>query len=350
MSQTDEEFLKDFPAEVESVEEEESEVVETTEEEVENSDSTDDTEEEEESDGDEVESTDEEPDTTTASVDEPDTTEKAKSETVDDSNTDYKKLYEEVMAPFKATGKMMEVRSPEEAQKLMKMGADYTRKMQEISHHRKKIILLDQNNIDDDKLRYLIDLDKKNPSAIQKLLKESAIDPLDIDVDGEVNYQPTVQSVSDKEVEAHTVLQELSSNDEGRATIAHIRETWDDEAIHFAFQNPSVFKTIHEQRESGAYAQIMAEMERQTTLGNLPAGGSILEKYNVIGNQLFGVAQSNTTTRKPIKTRVATHSSNNGSKAKAAGQPRTKVRTSLVLEDLMGLDDDAFLKAMKTKL
>lgn len=264
---------------------------------------------------------------------------------------DYKKLYESVMAPFKAVGKTMEVRNPEEAQKLMKMGADYTRKMQEISGHRKTIMLMEQNGIDEEKLKFLIDVQNKNPEAIQKLLKDSKIDPLDIDVDGEVNYQTKVSSVTDVEVEAKSVLEELSSTDEGKATIQTIRNTWDPESIHFAFNNPQVFNTIHEHIESGAYQQIMTELERQITLGNVPANGSILEKYNVIGNQLFGTGEpNNATDRKPIKTRVATHSSVDGQKAKAASSPKGSKRQSLVLEDLMSLKDDDFLKAMKQKL
>lgn len=268
-----------------------------------------------------------------------------------EGETDYKKLYESVMAPFKAVGKMMEVRTPEEAQKLMKMGADYTRKMQEISGHRKTIMLMEQNGIDEEKLKFLIDVQNKNPEAIQKLLKDSKIDPLDIDVDGEVNYHTKVKSITDVEVEAKSILEELSSTDEGKATIQIIRNTWDPESIHFAFNNPQVFNTIHEHIESGAYQQIMTELERQTTLGNVPANGSILEKYNVIGNQLFGTGEpSNATDRKPIKTRVATHSSVDGQKAKAASAPKGSKRQSLVLEDLMGLKDDDFLKAMKQKL
>ena len=43
---------------------------------------------------------------------------------------DYKALYEQVTAPFKANGKTISIQSVEEATQLMQMGANYTKKMQ----------------------------------------------------------------------------------------------------------------------------------------------------------------------------------------------------------------------------
>ena len=62
--------------------------------------------------------------------------------------------YNKIMAPFKANGKMIELRSPEEAVSLMQMGANYTRKMQELQPHRKTLLMLQDNNLlDAEKLR-----------------------------------------------------------------------------------------------------------------------------------------------------------------------------------------------------
>ena len=67
-------------------------------------------------------------------------------------------LYTELMAPFKANGKIVEVRAVSEARRLMQMGANYTRKMQEIAPHRKKLMMLENHKIDEEKLSFLIDL------------------------------------------------------------------------------------------------------------------------------------------------------------------------------------------------
>ena len=108
-------------------------------------------------------------------------------ETIESSGSvDYEAFYKKVMAPFKANGKMITLRSPEEAIQLMQQGANFTKKMQAIAPHRKLLIMLENNGLlDESKINYLIDLDKKNPEAIKKLVKDAGIDPKDIDTQAE---------------------------------------------------------------------------------------------------------------------------------------------------------------------
>lgn len=264
---------------------------------------------------------------------------------------DYEAFYKEVLQPFKANGKTIELRDAREAIQLMQMGANYTRKAQELSKHRKTLALLEDNGITSaDDVAFLIDLKKNNPAALRKLLKDNNIDPLDIDTSAEVDYKPQVRQVSDKDLEARSVLGELNSTPEGAKTLNMLAETWDEESTQYMWNNPQTFKLIHEQRESGVFDNIMNEIERQTMLGVLSPGGSILEKYHTVGNQLYGQTQQQNT-RRPIDTRTASRSSaNNSNRAKAAGSPRASNRTSMVMEDLARLDDDAFLAAMKARL
>ena len=42
----------------------------------------------------------------------------------------YEEFYNQIMTPFKANGKMISLKTPDEAIKLMQMGANYTRKIQ----------------------------------------------------------------------------------------------------------------------------------------------------------------------------------------------------------------------------
>jgi len=272
------------------------------------------------------------------------------------SDVDYESFYNTIMKPFKANGKTIELRSPEEAIQLMQMGANYTRKMQEISKHRKTIATLQENGINtDEDLAFILDIKNKNPEALKKFFKDNNIDPFDVDTSAEVNYKPKVKIVSEEVLETRAVLDELNSDPEGAKTLRLIADTWDEESTRFMWNNPSAFEIIHEQRVSGVYDQIMNEIHRQTTLGMLKPTGSILEKYNIVGNQLFGAGQpQNDTTRKPIDTRVASRSSTPSSnrKAKAARSPNAtgKRSSSLVLEDLMNLDDDKFLEAMKNRV
>ena len=67
--------------------------------------------------------------------------------------------------------------------------------------------LLDQN-----KLNNLIDLSKKEPKAIAQLLKDSGIDPLDIDTAEEVSYKPTDYGVTDKEFQLNQVIDDIKDS------------------------------------------------------------------------------------------------------------------------------------------
>lgn len=269
-------------------------------------------------------------------------------------SVDLNEFYNSVMKPFKANGKTIEIKNPEDAQQLMKMGANYTRKMQEISAHRKTIATLEEHGItSESELAFLIDLKNKNPEAIQKLFKESGIDPFDIDTSKDVNYKPKVNMVSEKTLDARAVLDDLRSTPSGSETLNLIADTWDNESTSFMWDNPQSFQIIHEQRESGVFDKIMQEVDRQTALGYLSPNQSIMEKYNIVGNQLFLDGQPNdNNTRRPIDTRTATRSSANRSsdRAKAASSPRASKRTSMVLEDYSKLSDSDFLKAMADKL
>lgn len=264
---------------------------------------------------------------------------------------DLQEFYAQVMKPFKANGKTIEIRKAEEAIQLMQMGANYTRKMQDISKHRKTIATLEEHGIkDEQELLFLLDLKNKNPEAIKKFFKDNEIDPFEIDTNSDVNYTPQAHVISEKTLDAREVLDELNSTPEGSKTLTMISDTWDDESTRFMWDNPQAFKHIHEQRVNGVYDIIMNEIERQTILGLLNPNGSLMEKYNTVSNQMVQ-GHTNSNTEKPIETRVAQRSAQRPNKrAQAASTPRTSKRTSFVLDDLLNLDDDAFIKAMENKL
>lgn len=280
--------------------------------------------------------------------DDPDTSAAAENQ----EQVDYEGFYGQIMKPFKANGKTVEIRKPEEVISLMQMGVNYTRKMQEISEHRKTIATLAEHGVTtEEELLFLLDLKNKNPEALKKFFKDNEIDPFDINVNEDVNYVPEAHTISEKTIDARAILNEIQSTPEGSTTLEILAKDWDTESTQFMWDNPQSFQIIHEQRVSGVYDQIMNEINRQTMLGLLPPNGSIMEKYNIVGNQLAGVGKPEDTTRKPIDTRVARSSAQRqNTKAQAASSPRGGKRTSFVLDDLLKLDDDEFVKAMDKML
>ena len=115
---------------------------------------------------------------------------------------DYKGFYERFLKnPIRANGKEIQLKSIEEVDSAVKMGLNYTKKMQQIAPAMRIISMLENNNLlDEGKLSFLIDLDKGNPQAIQKLINDKQVDPLSFDLDKADEYVAGNHQVSDAAV------------------------------------------------------------------------------------------------------------------------------------------------------
>ena len=85
-----------------------------------------------------------------------------------------KSFFDKVTAPFKANGRQMQIEDADDVIRLMQMGANYNKKMAGLKPALKMVKMLERNKLlDEDRLNFLIDLDKKDPTAIAKFLKDS---------------------------------------------------------------------------------------------------------------------------------------------------------------------------------
>lgn len=275
---------------------------------------------------------------------------------------DYAAFYAKVMTPFKANGKMVELKTPEEAIQLMQMGANYTRKMQDIVPHRKVLMMLESNGLlDEGKLGFLIDIEKKNPEAIKKLIKESGLDPMEIDVSSEPAYREGNHRVSDAEASFRTALDELKSNQSGVQTIQVISSEWDQASKDELLTQPAIMGVIHQQREIGIYDRIATEVNRQKTLGLISAETPFLRAYKAVGDKLAEanafadlvgspIAAATPVAAPPavVATRVAAPKPavTNNDKASAASSTRTAAPKAQVAVNYLAMSDDEFLKQL----
>ena len=204
---------------------------------------------------------------------------------------DYEALYKQIMAPFKANGREFAPSSPEELVRLAQMGANYTKKMQALKPVLRMTRMLENNNLlDEQKLAFLIDLDKKDPKAIQKLIHDSKIDPLDLDVASAPTYTPGNHSVSDQEMQFQEALGDVSSTDLGKQTISLIHSNWDQASKEALFKEPALLSIINDQRANGIYDRICAEIDRQRTLGYL-SDTPFIQAYRLVGDRLHQAGQ-----------------------------------------------------------
>ena len=199
---------------------------------------------------------------------------------VEEVEPDYKKLYSEIMKPIKANGKLMEIKSPDEAISLMQKGANYNKKMNEISAHRSIISMLEANNLlDKEKLSLFIDLDKKDPAALKKFFSDKDIDPLEIDLEEPSEYNPQKNFVSPQVVDLKDTIDDLRQSEQGQALIDSIYTQWDTPSQEALCSNPNTFVYLKQAKESGLYDKTMAELERQQTLGIIPRNTPTYDAY-----------------------------------------------------------------------
>jgi hypothetical protein len=199
---------------------------------------------------------------------------------------DYKGEYEKLMAPFKANGTQIQAKSIEDAMSLMQMGANYHKKMAGLKPSLKIVKLLEKNDLlDPDKISYLIDLHSKNPAAITKLMKDSGIDPLDINTENETKYVPQVRAVSDTEMELDEVLESIQASPSYAKTLNVLVEKWDVASRNVIAGNPHIISIINEQVANGIYDQVANAVEHERRFGRLQ-GLSDLDAYKAMGDQL----------------------------------------------------------------
>lgn len=268
-----------------------------------------------------------------------------------ESSINYEEFYNKIVKqPLKANGKSIQLRSPEEAIQLMQMGANYTKKMQAIAPYKKTLIMLENNGLlDEEKLSFLIDLDKRNPEAIKKLLKDANIDPMEIDTSEEPKYQSGRHRVSDEEAGFVSTLNDLKQESDGAQTI-NLLNSWDDKSKEMLWKDPTIMTAIHEQRHNGVFEVISAEVERRKALGQIPAEVPFLQAYHAVGHDMLRQKQQEVQQKvtKVVKRKAPIVSNNE--KARAAASTRTSQKQPKKFVNPLAMSDDEFLKQMENRL
>ena len=212
--------------------------------------------------------------------------EEKKEEVVETPQIDYKAEYERLTQPFKANGKEIKVSSVEDAVELMQMGANYSKKMAALKPHLKLIKMLDKHGLmDESKLSYLIDLNGKNPEAIAKLVKDSGLDPMEMDENKADDYKPTSYKVDDREIELDNVLESIKDSSTYQRTISVVSNDWDKSSKEVIANTPQILSVLNAHMESGIYDIIQDELENERTFGRLQ-GLSDIEAYRYVGDRI----------------------------------------------------------------
>ncbi len=202
------------------------------------------------------------------------------------ADVDYKAAYEKLFTPFKANGKEIAVSNVDDAISLMQMGANYNKKMAALKPNLKLMKLLENNGmLSEERISFLIDLEKKNPEAISKLVKDSGMDPMDLDADKASEYKPKTYTVDDREMELDTVLEEIQGTPSYNRTLDIVSTKWDGPSKQVIAGSPQLLKVINDHVQSGIYDTIIKEVERERVFGRL-TGLSDIEAYRQVGDAI----------------------------------------------------------------
>lgn len=269
-------------------------------------------------------------------------------------------FYSKITGPIKADGKDIQVRSPEDAIRLIQMGFNYSRRMQELKPVRALGQMLQDNKLDNpEQLNFLIDLSKGKKEAIQKLLADHKIDPIDLDTSKPEAYTPAQYQMDPKDQAFKEAVEATVELPGGRDLVISINKNWDPESKSALREQPAIFENLLAQKQSGVYERIEKELEYQRSLGYL-VNVPFLQAYHQVGTamQNAGVfnspapqAQSlapvnpapiDTGTRKAVAPKNAAPAPNLSS----IQQPRavSNQGTSTTKVDYSGLSDAEFMK------
>lgn len=298
-------------------------------------------------------STEQETQTTNAQEGTESTEQENKSTEAESGVADAQAQLNKLFAPFKANGRDIKIDSVDEAIKLMQQGANYNKKMAALKPSLKVLKMLENNGLlDEQKITYLIDLDKKNPDAISKLIKESGIDPLDVNTQEEPKYTPGNYSVSDAQVNLDAVLDSIEHTPTYNRTMTVILDEWDDNSKRALANEPNLIPLINEHVANGIFDTIASEMMKQRALGNL-SGLSDLQAYEAIGKQLAAQGAFNKKlTQEPVevKPKVPTQDDTERAAKRKAASPSKQTQTTKEPDlNPLSMSDEEFEKAFNSK-
>lgn len=280
-----------------------------------------------------------------------------KNDTVDpntsaENTPNYKEAYEKIFTEIKANGKTFKPKDSEEVVRLVQQGLNYNKKMAEIKDIKKIAESVKQAKIDTERLNLLIDVNNGNPEAIKKLLKETKIDVLDLDLE-EVNYVPNSNIVSDEALSFQSVVEEIAETPHYTKIVDVLTKQWDQKSKEFITSDATGnnLMMFYEEVANGRFDIINERMEREALLGfdrNVPAIDrykkhlfAYLEEQKALNS---GAKASIDTTKEKVQKKQVVDPTINKSKALPNPKGGKVQELSKKAEDILSMSDEEYLK------
>lgn len=272
---------------------------------------------------------------------------------------DYKAFYEKVTASFKANGREISLTDPDDIVNLMQRGAGFAKKMATLKPSMRVLRTLENHGITEQDLGFLIDLHKKNPEAINKLIKESGVDVYSLDTEQADKYKPQAQLATDHEVDLDSVVKDLSvTSPTFDKTLDVVVNQWDPQSRSTVASNPQLLRLLDGHMQQGYFDMIMGEVERLRIIGGHIDGLSDFDAYAKVGDMLnargaFNKQQTQPQAQAPLAAPqpVAQPQPNTelNAQKRAASNPRPTTTTVTPDPDLGTLSDEEVLQFLSRR-
>lgn len=188
-------------------------------------------------------------------------------------------IEELLKTPLKVGDTEITVNSVEELVTLAQRGLGANKRMQDLAPKLKTLSMLESNGLlDQNKLNFLISLDKKDPAAIRKLVADSGVDVFDAGTGNpDEDYTPKDYSVSDEEYAVEQAFSDISTTSSYEATLKTLT-SYDDASKAQIRKDPSILRELNEHHGNGIYEEIQKVVLKDRAMGNLE-GMSDFEAY-----------------------------------------------------------------------
>jgi hypothetical protein len=266
----------------------------------------------------------------------------------------YKTEFEELLAPIKANGSMIEIKSKDDARTLISKGLNYETKMAAIKPLRlagktlEKAGIIENGMLNEEALNRMIDFNNGNLDVVKQRLKELEIDPLDLELD-EVDYRASNHVVSEQDMVIDDIQRELTERGTAGAVINAL-ESMDAGSKQYFIQNPKDLLAIEQDIQSGAYEKINSVIQYEKSLGRMN-NLSDIEAYIQIARSQKAPAQQAQAQSNP-NNKVNTSRANTVDKekrSKAGGSNSSRGNNRAAIINPLDMSDEEFERELGSR-
>lgn len=189
--------------------------------------------------------------------------------------------------PFKASGREVVFKDPQDILRLMQQGFDYQKKMAGFKPQKRIIKTLEQHGLlDEAKLNQLIELSQGKPEAVAQFLKDRNIDTYELPDVEEKPHQYGNYMVDDQRIDFEEKVNELRGSQYGNAVLSFVNSL-PDEDFATIFSNQSILDDLTFHAQSGLLDDALNQLAADHAVGKVPSDMSALDAYNAISGYLY---------------------------------------------------------------